>query len=90
VKKILKLVILLLAIVSTFVGKTQSTRRDPADDIQISSQKYPTYAESTDDLHRSSQPSEYLPANWCCSIAFSFCCPPSLKHGTMYHKNNKN
>ena len=75
-KKILKLVILLLAIVSTFVERTQSTRRDPADDKQ----EYPAYARSTNDLHRSSQPYptylEYQPTNWCCSIAFSVCCPP--------------
>jgi len=92
-KKILKLVTLLLAIVSAFVGRTQSTRHDPAYDIQKSSQKYPTYVESTNDLQRSSQPypnyPEYQPTNWCCSIAFSFCCP-NLKHSIMYHKNNKN
>jgi len=89
-KKILKLVILLLAIVSTFIGRTQSTRRDPADDKQ----KYATYAGSTNDLHRTPQPypsyPEYQPTNWCCSIAFSFCCPPVLKQGIMYSKNNKN
>jgi hypothetical protein len=77
-KKILKLVILLLAIVSIFVGRTQSTRHSSAHDKHISSQKYPTYAGSINDLHRSSQPypsyPEYHPANWCCNIVISLCC----------------
>ncbi|AES86476.1 hypothetical protein MTR_4g007400 [Medicago truncatula] len=78
-KKILKLVILLLAIVSTFVGRTQSTRHDtPIHDIQRSSQKYPTYVGSINDLHRSSKPypsyPEYHPANWCCNIVIALCC----------------
>jgi len=77
-KKILMLVILLLAIVSTFVERTQSAHHNPANDIQRSSQKYRSYVGFSEYLQSSPQPyssyAEYQPEKWCCGF-FRFCCP---------------
>jgi len=90
-KKILKLVILLLGIMSIFVGSTQSVRHDPVDHIQRSSKNYPSYVVSAKHLQRSPQPyigyAEYQPEKWCCGFIM-ICCPRN--HNIKYHKNNQN
>jgi len=65
-KMILKLLILVLAIVSTYVGSTESTRPDHSEVLQKYLQPYPSYV-------------VYHPDKWCCGKWVDWCCDKSLK-----------